>query len=161
MDKIVGCESLQAYLEAKIPISRSLGTRVQAVTPDSVTIWAPLGPNLNHHGTAFGGSASAVAIMAGWCLIFTKLQWLAQSPSIVIQRNEISYIRPIMEDFIAQACLADKTRWTYFLDSLHRHHKARAFVDVALIASGSVAGRFLGSYGASDNTTWINSDIRL
>jgi len=151
MDRIISCASLQAYLEAKIPISRSLGTRVQEVTPDLVTIWAPLGPNLNHHGTAFGGSASAVAIMAGWCLVFTKLQWLEQSPSIVIQSNEINYIRPIMEDFIAKAYLADTTRWTFFLDSLRRHHRARAFVDVTLIAGGRVAGSFRGSYGATDN----------
>ena len=52
-------DEITAYLHAHIPVTRSLGAA--AVRWDGATLGlrAPLAPNLNHRGTAFGGSMSA------------------------------------------------------------------------------------------------------
>jgi thioesterase domain-containing protein len=55
---------LQAYLHAHIPLSAAMQVSVDAVAADGVTLRAPLAPNINHRETVFGGSASAVAILA-------------------------------------------------------------------------------------------------
>ena len=38
-----------------------------------VVLSAPLAPNINHRETVFGGSASAVAILAAWSMLHLRL----------------------------------------------------------------------------------------
>jgi len=57
---------LQDYLHEHIPISSAMGVRVVACDESGVRLTAPLYPNINHRATVFGGSASAVAILAAW-----------------------------------------------------------------------------------------------
>jgi thioesterase domain-containing protein len=83
---------LQRYLLEQIPISKALGMSVREATLEEILIAAPLAPNLNHHGTAFGGSVSAVAILSAWTLVYARLVAQDQFPAIVIQHNEIRYL---------------------------------------------------------------------
>ncbi|MDL2338661.1 MAG: YiiD C-terminal domain-containing protein, partial [Pseudomonadota bacterium] len=46
---------------------------VVEVSAEQVVLAAPLAPNINHQDTVFGGSASAVAILAAWSMLHTKL----------------------------------------------------------------------------------------
>ena len=55
---------LASDLHAHIPLSAAMQVSVAAVDADGVTLQAPLAPNINHRDTVFGGSASAVAILA-------------------------------------------------------------------------------------------------
>lgn len=59
---------LEQYLHEHIPLSRAMGVEVQEADWNGVTLRAPLAPNNNHRETVFGGSASAVAILAAWAL---------------------------------------------------------------------------------------------
>ncbi|MET0363375.1 MAG: YiiD C-terminal domain-containing protein, partial [Sphingobium sp.] len=49
-------DSLQAYLHRQIPLSAAMQVSVQSAALESVTLSAPLEPNINHKSTAFGGS---------------------------------------------------------------------------------------------------------
>lgn len=60
---------LDHYLHEHIPLSQDMGVEVVVADWNSVTLRAPLAPNINHRETVFGGSASAVAIPAAWALI--------------------------------------------------------------------------------------------
>ncbi|MEM6800756.1 MAG: YiiD C-terminal domain-containing protein, partial [Bacteroidota bacterium] len=75
--------------------------RLKQVDENGITLKAPLIPNINHRSTVFGGSVSALAILAGWTLVHVNLQGLSLSSRIVIQRNSIEYLQPIDGDFIA------------------------------------------------------------
>ena len=66
---VVSPERLQASLHERIPLSRAMGVRVLRAEPGGVVVEAPLAPNVNHSGTVFGGSASAVALLAAWALV--------------------------------------------------------------------------------------------
>jgi thioesterase domain-containing protein len=65
---------LAQYLHEHIPLSRAMGVEVVEATWDGVSLRAPLAPNINHRETVFGGSASAVAILAAWALLYVRLQ---------------------------------------------------------------------------------------
>lgn len=64
---------LETYLHAHIPLSLAMRVSVEEASPQLVVLGAPLLPNTNHRGTVFGGSASALAILAAWALLHTRL----------------------------------------------------------------------------------------
>jgi thioesterase domain-containing protein len=115
---------------------------------EEIRITAPLAPNLNHHGTAFGGSVSAVAILAGWTLVYARLEAESQLPAIVIQHNEKRYVTPIEGAFTARARLARPEQWAHFLQGLSRHGKARTIVAVEVEGTRGISALFRGTYVA-------------
>ena len=94
---------LEQYLHEHIPLSRAMQVSVLSVQADGVTLRAPLAPNINHQDTLFGGSASAIAILAGWSLLHTRLAVLGLSGRLVIQRNTMNYELPIAGSFTARS----------------------------------------------------------
>src|SRR6185312_7839954 len=50
---------LERYLHEQIPLSAAMGLRARVATSECVQLVAPLGPNVNHNDTIFGGSAAA------------------------------------------------------------------------------------------------------
>jgi trans-aconitate 2-methyltransferase len=139
---------LQRYLLEHIPISEELAFSVTEASLDEVVITAPLAPNVNHHGTAFGGSISAAAILAGWSLVYVRLEAEGKFPAVVIRHSETDYIKPIDGPFRARARLADPEKWTQFLLSLSRRGKARTTINVEVEASQGTAAYFQGTYVA-------------
>ncbi|MGZ3160114.1 MAG: YiiD C-terminal domain-containing protein, partial [Burkholderiaceae bacterium] len=94
---------LEQYLHDHIPLSRAMQVSVVSVQSDSVILRAPLAPNINHQDTIFGGSASAVAILAAWALVQTRLKTAGISNRLVIQRNTMNYELPIAGTFTARS----------------------------------------------------------
>jgi thioesterase domain-containing protein len=139
---------LEQYLHQEIPLSRAMAVAVLSVTPDSVRLQAPLDPNINHHETVFGGSASALAILAGWSLLYVRLAQEAISARVVIQRHTVEYERPMAGTFTARAALEEPQRWAAFRLMLERHGKARISVTAVLEHAGDIAGWFRGEFVA-------------
>ncbi len=138
----------EAYLHAHIPISREMGVSVVACDRSGVTLAAPLAPNINHRATVFGGSASAVAILAAWATLHRAMTEAGATARLVIQRNTIDYLAPIGGDFTARCDgLADGTLAT-FLRTLARHGRARAELTATLDFEGVVAARLSGEFVA-------------
>ena len=147
---------LQQYLLKRIPISKGLGISITEASLEEIRITAPLAPNLNHHGTAFGGSVSAVAILAGWTLVYARLEAERQFPAVVIQHNEIRYVTPIDGAFAARARLARPEKWSHFLQGLSRHGKARTIVAVEVEGTHGISALFRGTYVALHATPSAN-----
>jgi len=139
---------LAQYIHEHIPLSQAIGVSVVSVADDGVTLQAPLEPNLNHQGTVFGGSASAVAILASWALLHVRLQSEGIADRLVIQRNVMEYQRPILGQFTARSMLERPEGWKPFIDMLARRGKARITVLAVLEHMGQVAGRFSGQFVA-------------
>jgi len=139
---------LQTYLCEHIPLSAAMGVEVMSVTEDSVTLRAPLAPNINHRRTVFGGSASALAVLAAWSLLHERLRRTGVAARIVIQRNTTEHDLPIGGDFTARSHLRDPDGWPRFLKTLERRGRARLKVHAILEYQGAVASRFEGSFVA-------------
>lgn len=139
---------LEHYLSAHIPLSKAMEVEVLQVGTDHVLLGAPLAPNINHRETVFGGSASAVAILAAWSLLHTRLLSEGISTRLVIQRNTMDYELAITDDFRAESALADPADWGHFLRMLRRKGKARIAVNSVLSCKGEIVGRLQGEFVA-------------
>lgn len=139
---------LENYLHEHIPLSAAMGVKILRADESMVELSAPLAPNINHRETVFGGSASAVAILAAWTLLYVRLQDAGINSRVVIQRNTMSYEHPITTDFTAVAALPDLSHWTKFLNMLKRRGRARISVAVTLVCENEKVGTLEGDFVA-------------
>jgi thioesterase domain-containing protein len=139
---------LQRYLHDHIPLSRAMEVEVVEATDNGVTLAAPLAPNINHRETVFGGSASAVAILSAWTLMYLRLKSEQINARIVIQKNTMAYERPITGTCIATATIPDTTAWRRFVETLRRKSRARFTVRSILYRDAEKVGEFEGDFVA-------------
>jgi len=138
---------LQAYLHDHIPLSRAMEVSVVSIDVNGVLLRAPLAPNINHRETAFGGSMSALAILAAWSMLHARCRSEGIDSRLVIQRNSMEYERPIQGDFTARA-RTDEDEWNRFKRVFERKGKARIGVTSIIEYDGQTVGRFAGDFVA-------------
>lgn len=140
--------ALQRYLHERIVQSESMGVTVAEVSPSRVVLSAPLAPNLNVHGTVFGGSASSVAMLAAWSLLHTLLKTHDIPAELVIHSSHVEFRAPIKGDFRAVAQAPDAQAWSNFEHMLSRKGRARIKVVVDVEFAGATAARLEGMFVA-------------
>ena len=139
---------LEQYLHRHIPLSLAMQVSVLEVQRYQVVLAAPLEPNINHRDTVFGGSATAVAVLAAWSLVHTRLVDAGFPSRLVIQRNSMTFSLPMTTGFIAKSSLADDDQWEKFARTLARRSIARISVACDLYCANEHAGRFEGDFVA-------------
>jgi thioesterase domain-containing protein len=139
---------IEHYLHRHIPLTAAMGVRVKTATPGRVELTAPLAPNLNHHETVFGGSASALATLSAWTLVHIGLRHVGVDAATVIQRNVMSYEEPIHGDFSAVCTLIDESAWQRFLKTLARRGRARITMNAHLRFDDRQVASFEGDFVA-------------
>ncbi|HEY0671000.1 MAG TPA: thioesterase domain-containing protein [Longimicrobiales bacterium] len=144
---------LEAYLYQHIPLSRHLGVRVQRADIEAVRLVAPLEPNLNHRMTGFGGSISAVAILAGWSILWCRLRERTGGHNIVIQRNSIDYLAPVTSDFTASCVAPSAAHWKRFERAFEQRGRSRIELDVEVRVADTLAASFAGRFVALRGNT--------
>jgi len=112
-------------LLADIPLARAMQLRVLDYNADNLRLAAPLAPNINDKGCAFGGSLLSLLTLAGWGLIVLKLRELNTRCDVYVQDSTVSYLAPVWEDFVAEARLADGESWDDFARALQARGRAR------------------------------------
>lgn len=137
---------LEQYIHDHIPISKAMGVTVSQASSEQVTLLAPLAPNINHRDTVFGGSASAIAILAAWCLLFCKLEQQALSGRIVIHKNSMHYEKPAASALTASALCPDPASWQKLVHALSRNRMARISVSTVLESAGQRVGLLEGEF---------------
>ena len=131
---------LETYLHQRIPLSRAMAVEVRSATADGVELFAPLAPNINHRDTVFGGSASAVAILAAWSALYVRMRAEQRAGRIVIRRNKMSYERPITGDFTAKSAPPEAAAWAKAITTLGKGRPARVHVAATLECGGEQVG---------------------
>jgi thioesterase domain-containing protein len=139
---------LENFLHALIPLSRAMEVSAVAISEESVILAAPLGPNINHRDTVFGGSAAALAVLSAWSLLHLRLLGQPTACRLVVQRNTMEYLEPITGDFTAASSLSEPQAWDRQVRMLARRGAARFAVAAEICAAGAVAGRFSGDFVA-------------
>ena len=137
---------LERYLHDRIPLSRAMAVEVRAASPAGVILFAPLAPNINHRDTVFGGSASALAILAAWSALLVRLKDAALDGRIVIQRNTVHYERPMAAAFKASAAVPEGTSWERLLAAIHRGRPGRIRIHSVLECDGTPSGDLEGEF---------------
>ena len=147
-DTAMTAPELEACLHGHIPLSAAMQVSVDAVSIEGVTLRAPLAPNINHRDTVFGGSASAVAILAAWSLLHARMRGEGVAARLVIQSNTMDYALPILGEFTARSALERPDQWPRFMRTLARMGRARTRVAAVLESDGQVVGRLTGEFVA-------------
>jgi thioesterase domain-containing protein len=141
-------QALQEYFHDHIPLSKAMAVKVEAATPQVVRLVAPLAPNTNHHGTVFGGSASAVAILSAWGLLHVALVDAAIEADLVVQKSSMSYELPITGKFTSESMAPVPEKWQRFLTTLSKYKRARISIRSILNCDGKKVGEFDGDFVA-------------
>ena len=139
--------ALADYLHLHIPLSRAMDVSVVEASAEAVVIEAPLDPNINVHGTMFGGSAAVLGLLAAWSVLHLRLEAEGIANQLVIHRTEMEYLKPISGTARAIARL-DGADWAGFVHMLERRGKARLTVAAELMFDGEVAARLVGEFVA-------------
>jgi hypothetical protein len=61
-----GADYLQNRIDREIMLAKPMGVVVETADETALILRAPLAPNANHKGTAFGGSLYSLAVLTGW-----------------------------------------------------------------------------------------------
>jgi thioesterase domain-containing protein len=132
---------LQDYLRTRIPLAHAMGVEVRGLGAEGIELYAPLAPNTNHRDTVFGGSASAVAILAAWSALHVRMRAEGLHGRIVIHSNTMHYERPIVAGFTARAAPPPPADWGKLAATLRRGRMARARIAATLHCEGEQVGR--------------------
>ncbi|NEQ54753.1 MAG: thioesterase [Leptolyngbya sp. SIO3F4] len=144
----IDCFSVEQYLHEHIPISRAMEVAVTSIDNNSVTLSAPLAPNINHRNTVFGGSISTLAILSAWTFVHVRLKILNLSSRIVIQSNSLEYTNPALGDFEAHCWAPDNNSWQRFTTTLTKYGKSRITLFSEVYSNEILVGKFQGKYVA-------------
>lgn len=139
---------LQQFLHRSVPLSHAMQVRVESVDAESLVLAAPLAPNLNQHGTVFGGSAAALGVLSAWSLLHVRLTRQDMPCKLVVQRGSTDYEAPMSGDFTATATLANAADWAHFVATFQAHGKARIRVQAVLCSGTRRAGLYSGEFVA-------------
>ncbi|MGK5595731.1 MAG: YiiD C-terminal domain-containing protein [Parachlamydiaceae bacterium] len=141
-------KALQSYLWDHIPISKAIGVTVECANLEQVILCAPFSNNINHKQTVFGGSLHAVATLACWSLLFLRLKQLNEHYQIVITKSEISYSKPVAQDFKICSRSSSINEWQAFLRLLEKKGKARIQLTSSLEIDGKTCVQYQGTFAA-------------
>ena len=136
-------EELESFLYEHIPLMAAMQLGVTQADSDGVHLVAPLAPNMNHQGTAFGGSIAALAIATGWCAMRLCLGPNAQ---VVIQKGEVEYLHPIQGPLEASCELPSEKDIQKLRDRLSKRGRARTTFDFRLESEGKLCALLVGKY---------------
>lgn len=139
-------EELQALLHREIPITQHFHLSVAAYTQQLLRLDAPLAENVNHAGTAFGGSLSTLLTLAGWSMVWFVLQEYQLQGEIIIQDCSCKYIYPVKRDFSACCYRPNSFELNRFDKTLRTRGRARLELKAEIIEGDQVAVSFMGRY---------------
>lgn len=124
-------DELQQELLGTIPLTRAMQLRVERVGRDALLLAAPLAPNANDKGCAFGGSMASLATLACWGLVRSLLLREGMVADIYVQDSQIDYLAPVWTELCAEARLAGDADPRAFVETFRSRGRAR----IALVAT--------------------------
>lgn len=145
----MSAQGLEAFLHEKIPLSRAMGLHVAESSTRRLVFEAPLENNINHLGTAFGGSLHALPTLVCYAGLWTLLREAGFEGHVVVKRSHANYRSPVKGRLRAIWERPSATIVAEFIHDLQRHKKAR--MDLTAMVEGSLgkpAVEFSGSFVA-------------
>jgi len=123
-----------------------MGVRVESYDGKQLVLTAPLSLNHNHLGTAFGGSLSAIATLAGYALLWLELG--DRECHIVISKSSISFRRPVQGIIRAVCHRPEDAMLAEFKEKFSLNGKAQIRLAVTIGEKSNPAVDFEGIYVA-------------
>jgi len=116
------------FMRDEIPLAQTMDLSLHDCDEQQLSLAAPLGPNINDKGCAFGGSLVSVMTLNGWGLVELELRLRGLECDVFVGESTVRYLEPVWEDFISEARLAESADWVTFFDTLATRGRARVEV---------------------------------
>lgn len=143
--------ALERDILGKIVLARAMAISVVAYDGESLTMAAPLAPNVNDKGCAFGGSLVSLMTLAGWGLVKLALDRHGRDCDIYVQDSDVRYLAPVWNDFEAVARLVDRESFAAMIEALAARGRARTRVRcVVPLPDGTAAATLEARFVAID-----------
>ena len=123
-----------------------MGVQVECFNSEKLVLTAPLAANHNHLGTAFGGSLSAIATLAGYGFIWLELG--DRESHVVIRDSSLNFRRPVTGEIRAICHRPEESALVEFRKQFQATGKARIQLSVVIEEEGLIAVEFSGTYVA-------------
>ena len=146
MSGAIDLRETELFLHRQIPLTAAMGVGLELDGEGRLVVRAPLEPNHNHLHTAFGGSLSALAMVAGYAFLWLEL--VERDSHIVIRDGAVSYERPVRGEIRAVCLRPDGEALAAFKAAFAAKGKARIRLEVIVEEAGETAVRFQGTYVA-------------
>lgn len=145
----MSARALENFLHEKIPLSLAMGLHVAESNARRLVFEAPLDKNINHLGTAFGGSLHALPTLVCYAGLWTLLREAGVHGHVVVKRSQAFYRSPVKGKLRAVWERPAVALVKQFIHDLQRHKKARMDL-VAMVegTDGKTAVDFAGSFVA-------------
>lgn len=141
--------SLLKFLNEEIPLTKSLGLEIVSITEAGAKIRAPLGPNHNHLGSAFGGSLSTMMILSGYIWLYDALLKNKFEAHVILSKEEAEYLIPVTSDIEVLAKAPTEAQWKKFADAFQRRGLARITLQSEIrMGTDGLAAVFKGEFVA-------------
>lgn len=131
-----------------MPPARALNLRLADYDGDSLCLIAPLGPNINDKGNAFGGSLASMMTLSAWALMTMRLEDAGFLADVYVQDSNLKYLAPLYDDLRAKARLVTGQNWDQVIATYAQRGKTRALLqaqiqDVSGRICCTLEGRFV------------------
>jgi thioesterase domain-containing protein len=143
-----GPSYLQARIDREIALARHIGVAVERADDHDFVLSAPLEPNGNHQGTAFGGSLYCVAVLTGWAWAARYLAMRGIDADPVIQESDLRFLAPVSGELRAHLTMPGGAEIDKFRRMLERAGRGRIRLRVELRQGPLVAAKFDGMFAA-------------
>lgn len=146
----ISARGLTIFLHEQIPLTRAMELRAVEANPDRLVLEAPLAPNKNHLGTAFGGSLQALPTLACYGALWMTLREAGIDGHVVVKRSHATFHEPVSGKLRAVCERPSAAESAAFLVQLRRHGKARMELEATIEGTdpGKPAVKFSGSFVA-------------
>jgi thioesterase domain-containing protein len=144
-----GRDYLQSRIAGEFALARHIGVVVESADDAAVVLRAPLVPNANHKGTAFGGSLYSLAVLTGWAWVTRYLAARGVAVDAVIQESNTRFLAPVHGELRASVAAPPKTQIDKFRKMLQRAGRGRICLRVEIYYDQALATLFEGVFVAA------------
>ena len=136
----------ERFLHEQIPLTRAMSVKLESYDGAQLVVTAPLEPNHNHLGTAFGGSLSALTTLTGYAMLWLQLG--DRNAHIVIRESTIRYKHPVRSALRAICLRPDEASIAVFKTTFQSTGKAHLKLQVQVVNADQVCVMFEGDFVA-------------
>jgi thioesterase domain-containing protein len=144
-----GADYLQDRIDREIMLAKPMGVIVEAADETAMILRAPLAPNSNHQGTAFGGSLYSLAVLTGWAWITRFLVTRELDADAVIQSSSMRFLAPVYGEMRACIEIPAEAEIDKFQKMLARAARGRIRLQVNMHQGLKLATVFDGLFAAA------------
>lgn len=144
--RAVAGHDVNAYLARHVPITQAMGIRMRSFDAAGVTMTAPLKPNINDKGIAFGGTLASILALSGWAMADLLLREAGMVADVLIAVGATEYRAPVSGRIVARCPLPPEDDRTAFLAAYRLRGKARLKLEAFIETKDGPAALFHATY---------------